>query len=253
MLAFPGSSFNIFSAFCMSDIRCFIVIFYCLFAKSLYSYSRPFVVMKKFVLVLLAVLVACAPAPVVNDNTGAPLMEPTVETSEVVTQPPSPVVEETEVVMEEKVPPAPIENMDYEIAPYTQLGCEQMLTKEQFAEACGSDVSDLEVTAKVGTNNCYVNIKSISKMGYTAGIALTGFGSAEKAAAEFDRRLKVFKAGAFDTIAERWFNFPNPVVDSRELYFLRDQFIVKVTADNRLCPSEKVEEVARVVDMHLVK
>jgi hypothetical protein len=209
--------------------------------------------MKKLVLVLLAVLVACAPVPVVNDNNGAPSMEPTVETSEVVTQPSSPPIVEEEVVMEEKTPPAPITNMDYEIAPYTQLGCEQMLTKEQFAEACGADVSDLEVTAKVGTNNCYVNIKSISKMGYTAGIALTGFGSANKATTEFDRRLKVFKAGAFDTIAERWFNFPNPVVDSRELYFLRDQFIVKVTADNRLCPSEKVEEVARVVDMHLAK
>jgi len=209
--------------------------------------------MKKLVLVLLALLVACAPS-VVDKDTTVPAMEPTVETSEEVTSPAetSAPVESTEEVME-KAPLAPLENTEYQINPYTQLGCEQLLTAEQFASACQSNMSDLEMTYKVGTNNCFVNIKSSGKLGYTAGISLTGFASDEAAAKEFDRRLQVLKAGAFDTIAERYYNFPNPTINSRELYFLRDQFIVKVNSDERLCPSDNVEELARVVDMHLVK
>lgn len=210
--------------------------------------------MKKLVLVLLALLVACAPS-VVDKDTTVPAMEPTVETSEEVTSPAEtsvPSVESTEEVME-KAPLAPLENTEYQINPYTQLGCEQLLTAEQFASACQTNMSDLEVTYKVGTNNCFVNIKSAGKLGYTAGVSLTGFASDEAAAKEFDRRLQVLKAGAYDTIAERYYNFPNPTINSRELYFLRDQFIVKVNSDERLCPSENVEELARVVDMHLVK
>jgi|GEM_PF-1951348 len=210
--------------------------------------------MKKLVLVLLALLVACAPS-VVDKDTAVPSIEPTVETSEEVTspaEPATPPVEKTEEAME-KTPLAPLENVEYQINPYTQLGCENLLTAEQFASACQTNMSDLEVTYKVGTNNCYVNIKSSGKLGYTAGIALTGSASDEAAAKEFDRRLQVLKAGAYDTIGERYFNFPNPVINSRELYFLRNEFIVKVNADERLCPSAYVEELARVVDMHLAK
>lgn len=214
--------------------------------------------MKRIALLLLAVLVACAPVPNVKDNMAPPSMEPIVKTSEEVTAPavpsamPSDAMQEKPVdEMMENVPPAPLENMDYQIVPYTELGCEQLLTKEQFSQVCGVDVSDLDVSYKVGTNNCYVNIKSVSRLGYTSGIALVGYGSGEKANYEFDRRLQVMKAGAFDTIGERFFNFPNPVINSRELYFLRGEFIVKVNADNRLCPSEKVEELARVIDAHI--
>ncbi len=200
--------------------------------------------MKKLFLLLLLILVACAPA--------APPMPPV----------PAPQPVEAQVITQEEVvsppqdlPPKPVEVLTpeepsgYEVDPYTQLGCEQLLTSEDFAKSCGKTAGDFVVTYRVGTRNCFVNIKDRANERLTAGITLTGYADAETAEKEFDRRLVVLKVGADKSVGERAFEFPK--LERESINFLRDEFILEVGSDTHLCEEEGLYGVARIVDGRL--
>ena len=195
--------------------------------------------MRKILFVLLAVLIACSPPQPVT--TPAPEQhEAVVETQEVVTQPPQPAPE---------IAPTPSQETELEINPYTELGCEQLLTSEQFAAECGKTADDYIVTYKVGTRNCFVNIKDKQNDRLTAGVTLTGFANEEVATKEFDRRLVVLKVGADKSVGERAYTMTK--VDRETVNFLREEFLVEVGADTRLCDKESITTLARAVDTHL--
>ena len=207
--------------------------------------------MKRLVLLLL-ILVACAPVepetPV--EPVSKPISQPDVTTTESVVSAPKKAPVAPVEDKDDEVPLSPVENIDYDIDPYSQLGCEQLLTAEQFAESCGKDAGTLVVTYRIGTRNCIVNIKDYSNERLTAGITLTGFSDAETAEEEYDRRLRVLKVGADKSVGERAYEFPK--LDRQTINFLRDEFIVEVGADSKLCEEEGLYGVAKVVDAHLI-
>jgi len=202
--------------------------------------------MKKLVILLLIVLVACAPA----------LPEPEVKEEPKMDKQPVSVITQEEVSKksvkeEEVIPPTPVVSKPVRsyIEPYSQLGCEQMLTEEDFAQVCEQDANNLVVTYKIGTNNCFVNVKDRLNERLTAGITLTAFDSAADAMKEFERRLKVLMVGADRSIGERAYTFPK--VDRETVNFVRNEFIVEVGSDTRLCSKEGLEAVARIIDGHI--
>ena len=207
--------------------------------------------MRKWVLLLL-VLVACAPVETGPEPAVAPLgaQDTTIATSEQVTSPAQQAEQRRRTAQPEpEVPPAPIETIAYEIDPYSRLGCEQLLTGEQFASNCGKSASDLVVTSKIGTRNCFVNVKDRLNERLTAGITLTGYASSAEALTEFERRLKIFQVGADDSVGERAYVFPK--VDRQTIHFVRNEFIVEVGSDTRLCPEENLVSIAKIVDAHI--
>lgn len=192
------------------------------------------------VLLFLA-LVACAPAAPPREPVPAPMIkEPQVATQEKIVSPP------------QEAPPKPVEVMTpeepagYEIDPYTQLGCEKLLTPEDFSKSCGKNADEFIVTYRIGTRNCFVNIKDKANERLTAGITLTGYADAETAEKEFDRRLVVLKVGADKSVGERAYEFPK--LDRQSINFLRNEFILEVGSDTRLCQEEGLYAVARIVD-----
>ncbi len=201
--------------------------------------------MKKILLLLLLVLVACAPAAPPAREVAPHAAPPQVITQERVVSPPQP---PTPVVREPEVMPEPA---GYQIDPYSQLGCEQLLTAQEFAGVCGKQAGDLVVTYRIGTRNCIVNIKDRANERRTAGFTLTGHKDAESAEEEFDRRLVVLKVGADKSVGERAYISPAKFVDRETLEFLRDEFIVEAGTDINLCSKEGLLAVARVFDSHI--
>ena len=207
--------------------------------------------MKKLLLLLLSILVACSPAmPPAEPVEPVTVPEAKIVAEEEVTTP-AEAPEEQPVVEEEVVPGTPLEPKGYDIEPYTQLGCEQLLTEGEFASNCEKESDILVVTYKIGTNNCFVSIKDRLNERLTAGITLTGYKDAESAEEEFDRRLKVLKVGADDSVGERAYTPPIAMVDREEMEFLRDKFIVEGGSDTRLCSKEGVLAIMRIVDSRI--
>lgn len=205
--------------------------------------------MKHLVLALLLVLVACAPAPQMSDtNVPVSQVEPEVLAKEEVVSPPvvNSAMEGEEM---EDVPESVVSESYYE--PYSQLGCESLLTADEFAAECGKSADDMVVTYKIGTKNCFVNVKDRLNERLTAGISLTAYKTGFDAAEEFERRLKVLKVGADKSVGERAYEKPNPPVDRTEMYFLREEFIVQIGSDVRLCSEESLLSVAKLVDSRL--
>lgn len=208
--------------------------------------------MKKFWAFLLLFVVACAPAMEQKESSDISKPEPAVLTSEEVVSPaqslpPSSAMEEEEEV----VTGTPIEPSGAVHEPYSQLGCESLLSVQEFASACGKESGNLVVTYKIGTKNCFVNIKDRLNERLTAGITLNGHVDGTTAAEEFERRLKVLKVGADKSVGERAYVLPNPPVDRAETFFLREEFIVKVGTDVRLCDEAGMLAVAKIVDSRL--
>jgi hypothetical protein len=198
---------------------------------------------------VLLLLVACAPAAQTPPKTTAPPAgEPAVSTQEEVTSPPQP---PSAVVTtgDDEEPLSPVEPSGSRIDPYSELGCAELLSAQEFAQACNHDPADFQVTYKIGTRNCYVNAKSKSDNRLTAGVSLTGFDDAPTAIKEFDRRLVVLKVGADKSVGERAYTFPK--VDRQIINFVRNEFIVEVGADHRLCSKEDLLNVAKFVDNNL--
>jgi len=205
--------------------------------------------MKKILAFLFLLLVACAPAMPAKEPTPAKApSEPQVTAQEEVVSPPQELPPKpTEI--EEEVTGTPVEPTGWEHDPYSQLGCESLLTEEEFASSCGKDASALVVTYRIGTHNCFVNVKDRANERLTAGITLTGYDDAETAEKEFDRRLVVLKVGADKSVGERAYEFPK--LDRETIHFLRDEFILEVGSDTRLCSEEGLYSVARIVDGRL--
>ena len=193
---------------------------------------------------LMVFLVACAVPQAPEQKETAPAQEQKVVTQEEVVQPPQPAPTPSyETAVEDEVVTAPTSP---KIDPYTQLGCEGLLTSAQFAEACGKNAYAYAVTYKVGTKNCFVNVKDKENERLTTGITLTGYKDGFTAMQEFERRLVVLKLGADKSVGERAYTFKK--LDRETINFVRDKFIVEVGADTRLCSKEGVEQVAKVVD-----
>lgn len=199
--------------------------------------------MKKIFLFLLLILIACAPAAPPAREVAPPISKaPQIIAKEEVTAPARefpPVVRE-----EEEVVPEP----EYDIDPYSQLGCESLLTATEFAKECGKNADDLVVTYRIGTRNCIVNIKDRANERLTAGITLTGYTDAETAEKEFDRRLIVLKVGADKSVGERAYSSPVKLADREEMEFLRDEFIVEGGTDTRLGSKDCLLAIMRDVD-----
>lgn len=207
--------------------------------------------MKKALFFLLLLLVACAPAaPMPPKTTAPPAGEPSVSTQEEVTSPSqkAPPSAVTTTGTDEE-PGTPLEPSGSRIDPYSELGCSELLTSDEFAKACSKDPASFQMTHKIGTRNCYVNVKDYQDNRLTAGASLTGFEDATTAMKEFERRLVVLKVGADKSVGEKAYTFPK--VDRQIIYFVRGKFIVEVGADNRLCDKESLLNVARIVDGNL--
>jgi len=201
---------------------------------------------------VLALLAACAPAELQEEvqEQDMTLKEPKVETKEKVDSPPVVPKEPkpTPKAEEEKVPPGPTpsESQNQKFVPYTDLKCEEMLSAEQFAEACEQDVSNIIVTFNEGTRNCFVNVKDRENERLTAGITLTEYKKAEEASEEFSRRLKIFNVGASKEVGDRVYELAK--VNRETLNFVRGTFIVEVGADERLCAKKNLLGLAKTVD-----
>ncbi|MCX6708531.1 MAG: hypothetical protein NTW67_02680 [Candidatus Woesearchaeota archaeon] len=208
--------------------------------------------MKKIILLLLLLAVACAPVqPIVqNTDTKAPA-EPQVVTKEQVVSQPQTIPETMKTEKIEPVPGTPLEPTEKTGDFYNLLGCQQLLSAEEFAKTCGKDAAYIAVTYKTGSRNCVVNIKDKQNERYTAGFTLTGYADAAAAKTEFERRLVVLKVGADDSIGERAYVPPMKLSDREALEFLRNKFIVEGGSDTRLCSKEGIAEVAKIVDSHI--
>ncbi len=208
--------------------------------------------MKKLLALLLLILVACVATPPAADKVTRPAVqaETQVSTQEQVTSPAQDKIK-TPAMEEEEVTGTPVEPTGWEHDPYSQLGCELLLEESEFAKECSQEITNLVVTYKIGTKNCFVNVKDRLNERLTAGVTVTGYDDAETAEKEFDRRLVVLKVGADQSIGERAYEMPNPAVDRVESYFLRNEFIVKIGTDTRLCSQDGMLSVGRIVDSRL--
>lgn len=203
--------------------------------------------MKKILFFVLLLLVACAPAAPIAPKTAPEAGVPIIQTNEEVTSPAQPGVPKTS--MDEETANTPLEPSGSQIDPYSTLGCESLLSAQEFAEACSQSPENFQVTYKIGTRNCYVNAKSRTDNRLTAGVSLTGFANSPAATKEFDRRLVVLKVGADKSVGERAYTFPK--ADRQTINFVRNQFIVEVGADTHLCSKESLLNVATAVDNRL--
>lgn len=198
----------------------------------------------RFIALLLLVLMACAQVPEPTPIAAQDMPQPEVMTQEEVTSPPV------------TTPPVPVVTQDDEeepsphIEPYTLLDCDKLLTQEEFLANCAdTGVTNVVVTSKVGTNNCFINVKDRENERLTAGITLTQYKDGVTAMTEFERRLDVLNVGAAKTIGERVYEFAK--ADRDTLTFIRDAFIVEVGSDTRLCSKAGLEKIAERVDSHI--
>src|SRR3989344_4526210 len=161
--------------------------------------------MKLAIILILVFLVACSqpqnffPSPATPTPTNVDAVERVTRHAQNFTPESTP--------EEIKVPLSPVENTEHVIDPYSELGCEQLLSAEQFAASCGKDASDFVITYKIGTQNCFINIRDRQNERRTAGITLSGFEDTEHAAREFERRAKVLGRNITTTVGEQSYRF----------------------------------------------
>jgi len=201
--------------------------------------------MKKVLLLVLLILVivACAPAPPAEELSDAQkAQEAETAVSEQVEQ-------EAAAAAKKAAEEPETFDLGFDYEPYSQLGCENLLTAETFAKECNQTVEKLVVTYKIGTRNCYVSIKHREEERLTAGITLTAYGTSADAIEEFDRRLKVLKKGADKSVGERVYTWPK--MQRETLVFLRGEYLVETGADERLCDLTGLKVVSRSVDEKL--
>ncbi len=192
----------------------------------------------KYLAIFLVLLLACSTA--LKPSEPQPVSQAEVEAEEQVTRPAQDLTEPVPATppAQERIP-----------EPYSKLGCEQLLTPEQFASACGKMVSELVVTSKIGTRNCFINIRDRRNERLTAGITLTAMDDEKTAKKEFERRAAVVKQEMSSAAGEQAYFFPK--LERQTITFLRGNYIVEVGADTKLCDDEKLPSLARTVDSRL--
>jgi hypothetical protein len=117
-----------------------------------------------------------------------------------------------------------------------------------FAAACQTD-EEVVVSAKIGTNNCFINIKSREFERRTAGMVLDKFDSAEAAQAELRRRAQMRNRGVGDEVGDAEYEYEQ--VDRNVRDFVRGSSMVSVGSDIRLCSAENLLIFARALDARL--
>ncbi|MBS3125196.1 hypothetical protein J4211_03005 [Candidatus Woesearchaeota archaeon] len=200
------------------------------------------------VLLVLVLVAACSEPKRLTPEPLAPLEQRNVEAVEKVTRPaqnftPEPTPEE------HKVPLSPLENTENVPDPYSSIGCEQLLTAEQFASACQKMADTFVVTSQIGTRNCFVNIRDRDNERRTAGLTLTGFSDAQAAKKEFERRAHVLGRNLSTSAGEQSYQFTK--VDRETLTFLRSNYIVEVGVDKQLCNEDELPVLAQSIDKHI--
>ena len=200
------------------------------------------------VLLVLVLLFACSEPQKLTPEPAASLDQGNVETIEQVTKPAQNFTPEP-TPQESKVPLSPLENTPHVADPYSSIGCEQLLTTEQFASACQKTADTLVVTSKIGTRNCYVNIRDRDNERRTAGLTLTGFEDAEKAKNEFERRAKVLGRNITSEAGEQ--SYRASQFERELITFLRGSYIIEIGVDTRLCNIDKLPVLAQSVDKQL--
>lgn len=130
---------------------------------------------------------------------------------------------------------------------YSDLGCDALFTLEEFASACGVELSMIEKTYKFGTKNCYVSINHKKDRALTAGLEAFAYPSAEDATEELNRRLKVRMAGASDSTIPGARTYEYSQVGRNNIEFAKGANIVRLHANEELCPEDKLVGLAKKV------
>jgi hypothetical protein len=205
-----------------------------------------------FVVIAMVFLLACAPPILEGEEAKEPVGEPsepavdvTEETIVPAAQEKPKVPSEPEVEAEGPVGPGPVNRRKLEIAPYSQLGCEQLASVEEFASACGHNVEKIERTARIGTKNCYLSFTSRELERRTAGIVLTAYDSSEKTLSELQRRADLRKGEITETVGQGVYKFVE--IERNNLEFALDNYIVALSADEVLCSEDGLFALAQIV------
>ncbi len=205
--------------------------------------------MKKYVIFLVLLLAACTAQPMAEQRDANAVSQgqvqiqinpPTDVAEDQVRSPAAPMAEGGESA---ESPLTPLEPTGSEYQPYSTLGCQNLLTKAEFAGICEKE--NVDVTSKLGTKNCYVALKDKEDPRLTAEVSLTSYKDAEAAMTEFDRRLKVFNVGADKSVGDKAYTFPK--LDRETLTFVKGANFVDVGADTRLCTKVQVKMLAQAV------
>jgi hypothetical protein len=196
-------------------------------------------------LMVLSLLVACT-APVVDEKNVEPadiveVDEPQPEIE------PEPVAVTEPLLESEPVEEEPEEVPEATVDLYSDLGCENLFSVEEFADICGLDPVFASKTFRSGTKNCYIAVRHITDRTSTANVEAYEFESPEEATKEFDRRLKVRLVGASPkTIAgARTYEFDQ--LGRHNIEFVKGNNIVSVHSSTALCPEDKLVKLARLV------
>lgn len=208
-------------------------------AKILYTYGCVGVLMRLVLVVVLALLVACAPVDEVTVEPVEPAPQPAPEPEPRDEAPPvADVADVAEPEVEEEVKP---------YGPYSDIGCESLFELADFARVCGVDGPSLSKTYRAGTKNCYVSVRHKQDRLSHAAINSVKFDSAEEAREEFERRLQVRLAGASDKTIEGARTYEFAEINRHNIEFVKGQHIVTVGSSVSLCPEDRLMEIANLV------
>jgi len=133
------------------------------------------------------------------------------------------------------------------VGPYTDIGCESLVVLSEFAAVCGVDLMDLSKTYRAGSKNCYVSVRHQQDRLSHASVHSVELDSADKAAGELERRLKVRMAGASDKTIDGARTYEYEEIGRHNIEFAKGPHIVTVSASTSLCPEDKLIEVARSI------
>lgn len=189
----------------------------------------------RWLFLVMLVLVACAPVEHIDTQD-----ESAVKTEEVISE------QHAEITLEKEESKV-VEDNSFAVVETPEIVCEELVTAEEFANICGLDSSDVSVTYRGGTKNCLVSLRHQIERNANAGIELTRYNSAEKAASEFDRRLKVRMVGASDSDISGARTYEFAMIDLNNIEFLKNADIVNVKSTTQFCPEDKLMEFARLV------
>jgi hypothetical protein len=197
--------------------------------------------MKKilFVLLVLVLLVGCAPtekAPELEDKTPAKTEVKAEETS----------IEKTEEkVAEVEAKPVPTrETVDVEVT------CKNFLTVAEFANICEMPESQVKIDIKETEEDCWATIiDTQNKLKHTAGFTARDWGTVEEAGSELDRGLDIRNLDAETDIGERNYKFSE--INRENIVWVRGSILTEIAASTGMCTKEQLLEVAKLVDSRL--
>lgn len=130
--------------------------------------------------------------------------------------------------------------------PYTDMGCDAVLSVEEFASICGIDPNYLSKTYRSGSKNCIVNIRHTIDRTSTAAITSYLQTSENAASSELDRRLRVRMAGASNSTIKGARTYMFDEIGRHNIEFSKGANLVTVSSSTDLCPEDKLMEIAKI-------